>query len=365
MQEALQMVRDELGPDAALLHTREVPRRGIMGLLGGTELECSATDDQSIPSRFEMLVGSSGSDPIEPPQPPEEPQVEQESHDLAYSDDGLDLECSSFNERFFGQASKFEGELGKLFDHLIKADVPAELATSMCVELKTSAPLDATASFTTLCDMLRNTLANEIVIGRDMDQPRAFPRIVAAIGPTGVGKTTTVAKLAARAKFEHRRRVGLVTVDTYRIAAVDQLQTYAEIMDLPMKVVATPMEIRSAIDELDDCDQIFIDTAGRSPRDDVQVQHLKSILKAASPDEVYLVLSATSSTKSIRDSLQRFEMVHPTSWVLTKIDEMEYLGSALNLLLAKETPLAYVTNGQEVPHAIAAADGEQIARQVV
>ncbi len=117
--------------------------------------------------------------------------------------------------------------------------------------------------------------------------------MVALVGPTGVGKTTTIAKLAANFRLRDGIRMGLVTVDTYRIAAVEQLRTYAEIIDLPMKVVTSPREMRRALEELQGLDLILIDTAGRSPRDELKIQELKSLLNEAQVDEVHLVLSLT------------------------------------------------------------------------
>ena len=113
---------------------------------------------------------------------------------------------------------------------------------------------------------------------------------MALVGPTGVGKTTTIAKLAANFRLREKRRVGLITVDTYRIAAVEQLRTYADIIDLPMEIVSTPREMHQAVARMADLDLILMDTAGRSPRDEVKIQELKSMLAEAEPDEVHLVL---------------------------------------------------------------------------
>ena len=116
-------------------------------------------------------------------------------------------------------------------------------------------------------------------------------RMVALVGPTGVGKTTTVAKLAANFKLVHGLRVGLITVDTYRIAAVEQLKTYAEIIDLPLAVANDPGQMHQAVEELGAVDMVFIDTAGRSPRDEVKIRELADFMAQARPDEVHLVLT--------------------------------------------------------------------------
>ena len=369
MQDALELVRRELGPEAALLHTREVPRRGLLGLLGHTEYELAAARNANLKSRFdtEIQLPDPELDPVS-----DTPTAEASMSEPARSagelppDAGLDLETIPFPGHLgVGRHANYSGGLASIYNRLLAAEVPATLAEQLCESIRSAHPEESQHDEATLSAWLRDDLARSLVIGHGLDDSQAYPRVVAAIGPTGVGKTTTIAKLAARARFEHRRRVGLVTVDTYRIAAVDQLQTYAEIMDLPMKIVTTPTEIRGALAELADCQQIFIDTAGRSPRDEVQVQQLRSLLKAASPDETYLVLSATSSSKSLADTVEKFAPVAPTSWVLTKIDEVGTLGNALSFLQDHRLPLAYVTNGQEVPHAIAAADAEDLVGRIL
>src|SRR5205814_8215773 len=120
------------------------------------------------------------------------------------------------------------------------------------------------------------------------------PLTIALIGPTGVGKTTTVAKLAATYKLRHGKRVGLVTTDTYRIAAVDQLRTYAEIIGLPLKVALSPTEMTTVCQGLSECDVILIDTAGRSQREAARLDELRQLLAAAKPHQTHLVLSSTA-----------------------------------------------------------------------
>jgi len=367
MHEALELVRKELGPDAALLHTREVPQRGLKGLLGGKEIELAASPDSDLKSRFEIEEPQPEIEPEEEPSPveqTEEASASAEERPLP-EDAGIDLEAMSFSQSFFSSGPGWPPSLLRLRERLVEADVPGFLADSLCEKVLSTHAEPAQQDEAALVEAIRAELAASIQVGRDIDDARVYPRIVAAIGPTGVGKTTTIAKLAARAKFDHKRRVGLVTVDTYRIAAVDQLQTYAEIMDLPMKIVSTPMEVRGAISELADCEQIFIDTAGRSPRDEVQVQQLRSLIKAASPDETYLVLSAPSSSKSLAEAVAKFTTVAPSSWVLTKIDEVGSLGNTLSFLQDPQLPLAYVTNGQDVPQAIAAAEADDLVTRIL
>ena len=190
-------------------------------------------------------------------------------------------------------------------------------------------------------------------------------RLVALVGPTGVGKTTTIAKLAANFRLREKRRVGLITVDTYRIAAVEQLRTYADIIDLPMEVVSTPREMHQAVARMADLDLILMDTAGRSPRDEVQIQELKSMLAEAMPDEVHLVLSSVASAKSLANTAEQFAAVGTTALVLTKLDEAASLGNLLPLVRSSRLPLSYLTHGQNVPDDIAPADAGRLARLIL
>jgi flagellar biosynthesis protein FlhF len=190
-------------------------------------------------------------------------------------------------------------------------------------------------------------------------------KIVALVGPTGVGKTTTVAKLAANFKLAHGVRVGLITVDTYRIAAVEQLKTYAEIIDLPLAVVNDPGEMPRALDELGPVDLVFIDTAGRSPRDEVKIRELAEFLQQARPDEVHLVLSAVAGQRNLRSAVERFAMVQIDRLILTKLDEADSFGGVLAVLGLSSRPLSYLTTGQAVPDDIEAANCKRLARLIL
>ena len=190
-------------------------------------------------------------------------------------------------------------------------------------------------------------------------------RVIALVGPTGVGKTTTVAKLAANFKLAHGMRVGLITVDTFRIAAVEQLKTYAEIIDLPLAVVNDPSEMPRALDELGAVDIVFIDTAGRSPRDEVKIRELAEFLLQARPDEVHLVLSAVAGQRSLRSAVERFAVVQFDRLILTKLDEAESLGGLLAVLGLSSRPVSYLTTGQAVPDDIEPADRERLARLIL
>lgn len=178
------------------------------------------------------------------------------------------------------------------------------------------------------------------------------PRTIALIGPTGVGKTTTVAKLAATFKLKQAKHVGLITMDTYRIAAVDQLRTYADIIGIPLHVANTPAELDAAVNKCSGCDVILIDTAGRSQRDNPKLDQLKKFVLTANPHEVHLVLASTCTQQVMLEAAKRFSDVRTDRIIFTKLDEAVSFGVLLNVSKQVGKELSYITTGQEVPHQI-------------
>ncbi len=211
----------------------------------------------------------------------------------------------------------------------------------------------------------RNTLSNylkRVVKCSDGVQlPAHGGRIVALIGPTGVGKTTTLAKIAARFVLEQGVSAALITADTYRISAVEQLKTYSDIIGLPLEIVYSPEELRMAIRKYSDKKLILIDTAGRSQHNDYQMKELKELLKANSRIEKHLVISATTKNQDAEDILEKFSGCKPDRVIFTKVDETSSVGLVLNLLYEKNIALSYLAYGQSVPDDIAPASAERLA----
>ncbi len=186
-------------------------------------------------------------------------------------------------------------------------------------------------------------------------------RIAALIGPTGVGKTTTLAKIAARFVLEQGISAALITADTYRISAVEQLKTYSDIIGLPLEIVYTPGELSKAIRKYRSKDLILIDTAGRSQHNEYQMKELEEFLSVNSRIEKHLVMSATTKQKDAEDILSKFSSCEPDRVIFTKTDETSSAGLILNLLYEKKMALSYLTNGQSVPDDILPASAEMLA----
>ena len=175
------------------------------------------------------------------------------------------------------------------------------------------------------------------------------PEIVIFVGPTGVGKTTTLAKIAADFTLNRQKKVGLITADTYRIAAVEQLKTYAEILNIPALIVYSPNEIQEAIKKLSDKDLILIDTAGRSHRNKSHFDELKTLVSSAGADEVYLVVSANTGKYAVKEIVEYYSFMKNYKLLFTKLDEAPVPGVIINARYTTGRPLSYTTAGQSVP----------------
>lgn len=260
----------------------------------------------------------------------------------------------------------------KLFDqyiNLIEQEVAEELADEIVREV--SEELDETAIHDE--SLVREAILRRLAsLIRVDDQAGQFtkpedgrPRTIALIGPTGVGKTTTVAKLAANFKLKQHKKVGLITSDTYRIAAVEQLRTYAGILGVPLHVANSPERMIEAMRACRDCDVVLIDTAGRSQRDDPKLDQLRTFIRAADPHEVHLVLSLTSHQSVLLEAVERFSAIRTDRMIFTKLDEAVNFGVLVNVAKQVDTHLSFVATGQEVPHDLEATRPDRLARLVM
>jgi len=364
MKEALARVRRDLGGNAVILASREVRRRRLFGL--GTREMIEVKAAATMPHEAHRL------DPATVGEGPEGRAA------------GSTLSAGA-QARFGEQLSRLHAMVETLsrqgrIDHLLP-DLPAELipAYARLVEAEVPEVLSRRLIWHVADNLDAGELSSPVAIEGALCEAamqciltaapiRAVPgtkRVLALVGPTGVGKTTTVAKLAASLKLVCGLKVGLITVDTYRIAAVEQLRTYAEIIDLPLAVANDPAGMRKALAELGSVDMVFIDTAGRSPRDEVKIRELADFMAQARPDEIHLVLSAGAAPRTLRAAVDRFAQVRADRLILTKLDEAEGSGAILGVLAAANRPVSYLTTGQAVPDDIEPADRRRLARLIL
>lgn len=382
MHEALALVRRELGPHAAVLHTREVRGGRFFGWLPGKrQIEVTASADVNVPSRLpprdrtaHVAAGPQGPTCRERPAAATVPggpgRGMQIRPELSTEVQGQLTDLQSMVKELCRRSQRNDRpdlpeELFRLFADLLDADLSEDLARELVERIRLEAPGAEWADPVLAKARIARMIETEIQIAGPISVTPGGRRLVALVGPTGVGKTTTIAKLAANYRLKEKRRVGLITVDTYRIAAVEQLRTYAEIIDLPMQVVSTPREMRQAVRQMGELDLILMDTAGRSPRDEVKIRELKAFLSEAGADEVHLVLGAVASGRTLEQIAERFAAVGTTALVLTKLDEATTLGNVLPVLRSSKLPLSYLTNGQNVPDDIETADAHRLARLIL
>lgn len=444
MQEALNLVRQEMGSDAVILQTKQIPgRKGLLpwskpkeefeitaGLdikvrtpsavqpnkraaagvrhrasnLQPTNANASAYAESDAPvdtpprsaaparrpalperqpeypaapspapvrSRFDQRAPATAPRPTAPSRAvPSQSQPTHKAYDpteeFAEKLDAIQAMLESLDRRTRSQRSTdVPTELFHIYTNLIDAEVDESIAHELITKLKENATPEQLKDTTSSKALLAALIESQLACTRPI---RAIPgqrKVVALVGPTGVGKTTTIAKLAANFRLRDNVKMGLVTVDTYRIAAVEQLRTYAEIIDLPMKVVSTPREMQQALDEMVGLDLILVDTAGRSPSDDLKIQELEQLFREVPIDEVSLVMGMTSSVKSLEAIAKRFQVAKPTSMILTKLDEAPVMGSLLTLSQSVQLPVRYLTTGQDVPDDIEPANAARMARLIL
>lgn len=243
---------------------------------------------------------------------------------------------------------------------LLASDVDERIVKEMVVRLSGSeimADKDSVKARQALEKYLKKTVrvASGITLFSDK------PRIVALVGPTGVGKTTTLAKIAARFVLEEGVSAALITADTYRISAVEQLKTYSDILGLPLEIVYSPEALQQAIAKHADKRLILIDTAGRSQFNEFQMKELCDLLSVSNAIEKHLVMSSTTKNRDAEEILARFSPCVPDRIIFTKTDETSSLGLILNILHKKKVALSYITNGQSVPDDITPASYEKLA----
>lgn len=425
-QEALQKIRQELGRDAVILHTRKIKQKGIRGWFSKPLVEVvAAVEAQEKPSYRATSPGKTAysnsehndylreatqallmerARALEKNQALEK-QTQRESTDevgpkdatrykpndaISYipKDDNSDLNelkaqiasltqivnqvvhkidavsHADSNTKGIDQDTKAESEHeNEVFDHLSK-----QMIDTTFIERIKNLALKQTISESGedgLQVVVKRMIREMIGAPYRIEKSVEGPQIYCFVGPTGVGKTTTLAKIAAKLSLVEGRKVGLITSDTYRISAVDQLKTYSEILNVPLEVIYEPEELPGVISRFGDKDFILIDTAGRNHKSSELKSDLTELLKSIPEAEVFLVISLTTSSADIESILNSYSFIGKYELILTKLDEAASYGNILNTRLRSNQLIAFLTNGQSVPDDITVADGDRIASLLV
>jgi flagellar biosynthesis protein FlhF len=363
MNECLLQVKKELGDNAIILDSKKISRGGPFSFLMNDMVEVTAsTPDPNPPPDKGSRDWSRMAQKVEPETPP---GVSLEEFEL------LSDEIKSLKDTVLQMADhmKFDKlpSLPKPLEHLhrdlLENGVDAQIANALTQEITLQLSGEAFEDRPLLVRTLRERVSR-VLRAAPFAPAGARPWVIALVGPTGVGKTTTLAKMATHPDLFGRKRVALVSADTYRIAAVEQLKTFASIAGVPMEAVYRPSDIRRVIDRFSDHDVILIDTAGRSQNNRDQLRDLAAFMEFAKPDDVHLVLSVSTRLEDQLDVIEKFKVIGPSRLLFTKLDETTNLGMLLNVCFHERKPVSLLTCGQNVPDDVMAPNQLQLVRLV-
>ena len=343
IHEAILQVKSDLGRDALILHTKTFKVGGFFGLFAKKRIEViAALDENAGKAQTDSSIEKSDVQS----RPPEH------KSDKSQELQSIQEEMAQLREAIKEVAACLTQNTP------VQSQMQTQTQDSE-KEPQNSSPMIAGAKENHSVTLTPSTSLPKI--GGPINLSKR-PTVAALIGPTGVGKTTTIAKLAAHFVLFERVKVALITVDTYRIAAVEQLKTYAEIINLPVSVVYTPDDYRAAIEEYSDYDLILVDTAGRSQKNHAQIQELQEFLCQRLPDEVHLVVSATTKLGDMVEVADCFSGVGFNRIIFSKLDETNDFETIFTLTNRLGVPLSYLTTGQNVPDDIEVVTAERLNR---
>lgn len=416
-EEAIEKAKAEFGENAVIMNVKEVKPKGLLGIFASSTYEVTAAieEKESFSNNISALathgklrenISLAADEELAIPQPMRTPARESSAQmdtpksrtfpvisETTITDEEVDEREKTYNSE--KQFKERLDNLSELLEQKLSLNPQDDVMknTSNSEELNFVRMVYTTLLRNDVHEKYVNQILDEVEKfirpGNNVDlilpniyqklvlkfgQPKTIelsgkkPNVVFFIGPTGVGKTTTIAKIASKYKVEYNRKVAFITADTYRIAATEQLRVYANILDAPMSIVYSVEEINEAIEKYIDYDLIFVDTAGFSHKNEQQRTDMKKLLDGVNEEyrkEVYLVLSATTKYPDLMDIVDIYHEISDYKLIFTKLDETSSYGNLLNIKLYADADLSYVTNGQNVPDDIEVFDTQKIVKQLL
>ncbi|OGS36154.1 MAG: flagellar biosynthesis protein FlhF [Elusimicrobia bacterium RIFOXYB2_FULL_49_7] len=387
MKEGLLLVKAELGPDAVILNTRKV---GGLSPFSGEKIEITAALDENSFARPNTSVlmeketatysprnlkraaafqgqARTATAEMDPPTV-SDTSSRTTPDDFALLKQDLDRMKNavySIAERVRSKNDGSTPEAISVARYLLEQnEVEPVLVDDLIGRLKRTMPESDLSNRTLLRNALLKLIQEDVVLSGHIAKQSGTARRIALVGPTGVGKTTSIAKLASHFRLLKNMNIALIAADNYRMAAIEQIQAFAAIAGLPVEIVFSEEEMRSAVRKFDRYDLVFIDTAGRSQRNSEHMQDLKRVLTAAEPDETHLVVSLTTKSSDMKEIARSYGETGFTHLLYTKLDETLSYGSLYNLAMATKRPLSYLSTGQNVPDDLRVASAREIANLI-
>lgn len=367
-KEAMYKLKKQLGSDAIILHTRKIKQSGILGFLKKPLVEIvAAIDDNVKKPKVERaykkefnrelskafnsklnnntnIIGSNNKYPRKKENSGNENTTNDDIKKLKETVE--DFISSIKNKEVLTLPEPLSYYRKKMLENGVQLEIAEQILSQIGNDIDVNSKDEDTIS-----NIVRYSIKNYL---GDPYKPTdgQGQKIIFFIGPTGVGKTTTLAKIAAHYVLEKQKEVGLVTADTYRIAAVEQLKTYSKILNIPIKIIYKMQEFDNVLSNFIDKDVVLVDTAGRSHNNKEQMEEIEGLLNSGVNKEIYLVLSAATSTDTIKEIIEKYDFIDDYKIIFTKTDEVANLGVILNTRAYTNKRLSYITTGQNVPEDI-------------
>ncbi|KIL50489.1 hypothetical protein KP77_18640 [Jeotgalibacillus alimentarius] len=350
MPEAMKKIRKELGSDAVILNSKVTYTGGFLGLFKTKQIEVVAGVDQPEPPAAEQTAATAERQVVKE----EDKKLEEEIQELKKMVSALTVNQTGYQD--FPQSVR--SILEKLKDQDFKDSWLLETGQKLYDQWQETPKTEQLTEWAE--DYIRTSLQQQTHAGID-----ASKKYISLIGPTGVGKTTTIAKLAAKLVMEDQKKIGFMTSDTYRIGAIEQLKTYAELLNVPLEVIYSRDDFEKALTRFKDFDHVLIDTAGRNYREVQYVEDLAKTIDFEIDIQTFLVLSMTSKYKDMSAIYERFNDINIQGLIFTKCDESVTVGPAYHVMTESGIGAAYLTDGQAVPEDIEEASYRRVSEMMV
>lgn len=346
MTEAMKQIRQELGDEAVILNSKVTQHGGWFGLFKKKKLEVIAALDTES-KKNKPVIKDKTHDSLNIPLQNQSKRVQ--SSDLHEELSELKRMVQGITYHHSLQLQNLPEPIQFLCEQLHNQEINSTIISSLCNELLQQwRNSHSQPSMQQVIDWGKKYITDqlsEFQYGGISFQKK----YINLVGPTGVGKTTTLAKIAADEILEKRKKIAFITTDTYRIAAIEQLKTYANLLNVPVEVVYKLEDFQKAIKKFNDFDHVFIDTAGRNYREMKYISELQNLIDFKQNIETFLTISMTMKERDIQEIINNFDSIEINKFIFTKLDETSTYGPIINLIVKNKKGVAYVTNGQDVP----------------